>query len=67
MIQGNKNSTILYLKSYIEGIGKSTVTQFILYHVLGRDICIESNSDVLKSPYNEILSGKLMVVFEELD
>lgn len=67
MIQGNKNSTILYLKSYIEGIGKSTVTQFILYHVLGKDICIEANSDALKSSYNEILSGKLMVVFEELE
>ena len=67
MIRGNKNSTILYLKSFIEGIGKSTVTQFILYHVLGKDICIESNSDVLKSSYNEILSGKLMVVFEELE
>lgn len=67
MIQGNKNTTILYLKSFVEGIGKSTVTQFILYHVLGKKICIESNSDVLKSPYNEILSGKLMVVFEELE
>ena len=67
MIKGNKNNTILYLKSYIEGIGKSTVTQFILFHVLGRDICIEANSDALKSSYNEILSGKLMVVFEELE
>jgi hypothetical protein len=67
MIQGNKNNTILYLKSFVEGIGKSTVTQFILYHVLGKDICIESNSDVLKSSFNEILSGKLMVVFEELE
>ena len=67
MIQGNKNNTILYLKSFVEGIGKSTVTQFILYHVLGKDVCIEANSDVLKSSYNEILSGKLMVVFEELE
>jgi len=67
MIQGNKNTTILYLKSFIEGIGKSTVTQFILYHVLGKDICIEANSDALKCSYNEILSGKLMVVFEELE
>ena len=38
--------------------------QFILFHVLGRDICIEANSDALKSSYNEILSGKLMVVFD---
>lgn len=67
MIQGNKNTTILYLKSFIEGIGKSTVTQFILYHVLGKDICIEANSDALKCSFNEILSGKLMVVFEELE
>lgn len=67
MIKGHKNNTILYLKSFVEGIGKSTVTQFLMFHVLGRDICIESNSDVLKSSFNEILAGKLMVIFEELE
>ena len=67
MVKGNKNNTILYLKSYVEGIGKSTVTQFIMNYVLGKNICIESNSDPLKTPYNEILAGKLMVVFEELE
>ena len=67
MIQGNKNNTILYLKSFVEGIGKSTVSQFIMNHVLGKHICIESNSEPLKTPYNEILAGKLMVAFEELE
>lgn len=67
MIQGNKNNSILYLKSFVEGIGKSTVTSFLMKHVLGNAICIESNSDPLKSPYNEILCGKLLVVFEELE
>ena len=67
MTQGNKNTTILYLKSFVEGIGKSTVTQFLMTYVLGKHICIESNSDPLKSPYNEIMCGKLLVVFEELE
>ena len=67
MAQGAKNNTILYLKSYVEGIGKSTVTSFLSKHVIGSKICIESNSDPLKTVYNEILSGKLMVVFEELE
>lgn len=67
MCQGNKNNSILYLKSFVEGIGKSTVTSFLMKHVLGNAICIESNSDPLKSPYNEILCGKLLVVFEELE
>ena len=66
MIQCNKNNTILYLKSFVEGI-KSTVSQFIMNHVLGKHICIESNSEPLKTPYNEILAGKLMVAFEELE
>ncbi len=67
LCQGNKNNTILYLKSFVEGIGKSTVTSFLMKHVLGNAICIESNSDPLKSAYNEILCGKLLVVFEELE
>ncbi len=36
-------------------------------HVLGHAICIEANSDPLKTAYNEILRGKLLVVFEELE
>lgn len=67
LCQGNKNNTILYLKSFTEGIGKSSVTSFLMKHVLGNKICIESNSDPLKTAYNEILSGKLLVVFEELE
>ena len=33
MIQGNKNNTILYLKSFVEGIGKSTVILCGMYLV----------------------------------
>jgi hypothetical protein len=64
MIQGNKNTTILYMKSITEGIGKSTITTFLMDHVIGQEISIESNSDPLKTSYNEVLSGKSLVVFE---
>ena len=65
MFQGNKNDTVLYLKG-IQGIGKSTFTEFISKYVLGPKICIKSNTDPLLTSYNKILMGKLLVVFEEL-
>lgn len=67
MVRGNKNKSLLYLKSVTEGIGKSTVSQFIQDYVIGPALSIESNSDPLKTKYNKILFGKLFVVFEELE
>lgn len=67
VVQGNKNETVLLLKSITEGIGKSTGTTFLMDYVLGNDICIESNSEPLKTKYNYTLHGKLLVVFEELE
>ena len=63
--KGNKNDSIIYMKS-LEGVGKSTIWEFITDNVLGKKICIKSNADPLKTPYNKILLGMLFVVFEEL-
>ena len=67
LIKGHKNQTVLFLKSITEGIGKSSGTSFIMDYVLGNEICIESNSEPLKTKYNHTLFGKLLVVFEELE
>ena len=67
MVKGNKNSSLLYLKSGMEGIGKSTGTDFLMTHVVGQQLSIESNSEPLKTKYTKILFGKLLVVFEELE
>ena len=66
MAKGNKNETVMYLKA-MEGIGKSTGTSFIMKYVIGRCLSIESNSEPLRSKYNNCLNGKLLVVFEELE
>ena len=65
--QGKKNDSILYLKSITQGIGKSTLTQFISKYVIGDKISIEASSEPLRSSFNAILSGKVLVTFEELE
>lgn len=65
MCQGNKNDSCLYLKGP-EGIGKSTLSDFLKKYVLGDKITTNSKSDTLRSNFNKILCGKLLVVFEEL-
>jgi len=62
---GNKNQSCLYLKGP-QGIGKSTLTTFLINHVYGDKICINSNADPLLKGYNRQLMGKILVVFEEL-
>ena len=66
MIKGNKNNSCLYLKS-IQGNGKSTIPKFIRDHVLGHELSLETGSEPIKSRFNSILAGKLMVVLEELE
>ena len=66
MIQGNKNNSVLYLKS-VQGTGKSTITTFLKEHVLGNELSLESGSEPLKSKFNSILGGKVLVIFEELE
>lgn len=65
VVKGNKNTSVLYLKG-IEGIGKSTFSEFIQQYVIGRKNSTESDAEPLRSPYNKELCGKLLVVFEEL-
>lgn len=66
MIKGNKNNSCVYLKG-IQGIGKSSFTDFIKYWVIGEKLTLETGSSPLKEKFNSILEGKLMVCFEELE
>ena len=66
MIQGNKNQTLLYAKSTTEGIGKSTLTEFLMDYVIGHNLSIQASSSVLLTANNHSLFGKLFVCFEEL-
>jgi len=65
MCQGNKNSTAIVCRSP-EGTGKSTFTEFLMNHVIGHSLSIESDSRPLTSDYNKLLFGKIFVPFEEL-
>jgi hypothetical protein len=67
MAQGNKNTSILYLKSSVQGIGKSLGTEFLIKYVIGNDLSITSGGRPLLSQFNKSLFGKLLVVFEELE
>lgn len=65
MVKGKKNQSCLYAKS-IEGVGKSTLTEFISEYVIGNDVYLKGKSDHLKGEHNLGMLGKLLVVFEEL-
>jgi len=66
MLKGNKNNSCLYLKGP-QGLGKSTIGQFLRDHVIGHGLTLETGSKPLKSNFNIILGGKLLVIFEELE
>jgi hypothetical protein len=66
MSKGNKNDSILYLKSK-QGFGKSTLLEFIRQYVVGDDLALETGSGPIISNFNAILGGKLFVYFEELE
>lgn len=66
MVQGNKNSSCVYLKG-AQGLGKSTLVDFLSKYVIGEELSLESGSEPLTSKFNAILEGKLMVFFEELE
>jgi hypothetical protein len=65
MIKGKKNKSCLYAKS-IEGVGKSTLPEFLRDFVVGNGLFLKGKSDHLKGEHNMQLLGKLFVVFEEL-
>ena len=60
MVKGNKNTSILYLKS-IQGLGKSTLLEFLREFVIGEPLSLETGSRPLVSDFNSILGGKLFV------
>jgi dihydroxyacetone kinase-like predicted kinase len=64
MMKGNKNNSCLYFRGE-QGIGKSTLFQFIRDHILGK-LFLECDSEPIRSRFNDILGGKLLVAFEEL-
>ena len=43
------------------------ITEFLKKFVIGLDLLLETGSEPLKSHFNGILAGKLLVVFEELE
>ncbi|RYE57683.1 MAG: hypothetical protein EOP48_05260 [Sphingobacteriales bacterium] len=65
VLKGKKNQSILYVKS-IEGVGKSTFTDFFIQYVLGSELHAKGDKECLCSPYNLDLMGKPFVIFEEL-
>jgi hypothetical protein len=66
MARGGKNQSVLYLRGD-EGIGKSTITDFMMKHVIGSRLSLMSGSGPLLSNFNIILYSKLLVVYEELE
>jgi DNA modification methylase len=66
MVRGDKNDSCIYLKGS-QGRWKSTPIEFIRDHVIGKDLCTQCGSAPLKSKFNSELSGKLMVMLEELE
>jgi hypothetical protein len=67
MCQGYKNDSALVLKTSAKGVGKSTLPEMFRQYVLGNKLCLQSSSEPLKSKFNQILGGKLLVYFEELE
>jgi len=66
MIQGNKNNSCLYLKGP-QGSGKSTLFYFLSRYVIGSNLCLETGSDPIRTKFNDILGGRLLVSIEELE
>jgi hypothetical protein len=55
MLQGNKNDSCLYLKG-LQGIGKSTLFEFLKDFVIGLELLLETGSEPLKSQFNSVLA-----------
>ena len=66
MIKAYKNNSCLYRKG-IQGIGKPTLSEHLMKHVIGDRLSLESGSDPIRTKFNEILDGKLLVSIENLE
>ena len=67
VVKGGKNESCLYLRTKTQGSGKSTLFDFMRHHVIGDGLFLETGSEPIKSKFNSILAGKLIVFFEELE
>jgi hypothetical protein len=65
--KGGKNDCALVLKSWLKGAGKSTLHDMLFDYTLNNKMCLETGSEPLKNKFNNILGGKSLVVFEELE
>ena len=65
MVKGNKNKSCLYAKAS-QGVGKSTLIEFLRDHVIGLPLTCKGKTDHLKGQHNLQLLGRVLVYFEEL-
>jgi hypothetical protein len=65
MVRGNKNLCSIYAKA-IEGIGKSTLIDFIVKYVITSDLYAKGDVDMLTTANNMLMLGMILVEFEEL-
>ena len=65
-LKGNKNDACPYLKGE-QGIGKTTLFEFLKLYVVGLELFLETGSKPFKTQFNSILGGKLFVLIEELE
>jgi hypothetical protein len=63
---GKRTDVIIYIKSPIQGTGKSTLPEFMMQYVIGEKLCCTATTECLTGTFNKILMGKLFVLFEEL-
>jgi hypothetical protein len=48
-------------------MGKTTLFELLNNHIIGKNLCLETGSDPIRTKFNEILGGKILVAFEELE
>lgn len=64
--RGKKNDSALYLKG-CQGIGKTTLSEYLIDNIIGKEASLKSDSRPLTSQFNSILKGRTLVTFEELE
>ena len=64
MVKGNKNKSCLNAKAS-QGVGKSTLIEFLRDHVIGLPLTCKGKTDHLKGQHNLQLLGRVLVYFEE--
>jgi hypothetical protein len=65
-LKGNKNASCIYLKGP-QGIGKSTISDFLKEWVVGDGLFLETGSNPFKSSFNMITCSRLFIQLSELE